>query len=254
MNSSGKILVSAGTLSLGALSGLFIWAAIDTSTLTSIGLQLENFGAETTGKITFAALGTTCLICAILLILGTLGVGTEKEIVFESDGGEMVIDLSALQDCVSRTLVEDEDVANASVKIRAHRGGMSKPIICDLIVDIHERGDIPAKGAEISEAARRRFMQVIPVEEDPIINVRIKIVEPKHDTQIHIDTQMMSTIPGLPGLPGIPKDAELPASLPTNLNQKRTTPIPTPPLLPDVPSFTGEIRYGAKSGKDEDEK
>lgn len=247
MNSSGKILVLIGTLSLGIAGGLFIWASIDTSTLAYIGLQLENFGIETTGKITFAALGTTSLICTILLVLGALGVGSEKEIVFESNGGEMVIDLSALQDCVARTLIEDKDVANASVKIRAHRSGMSRPIICDLTVDIHERGDIPAKGAEITEAARRRFMQVIPVEIDPVINMRIKIVEPKHDTQIHIDTQMMQTVPGLPGLPGLPKDAELP----TNLNKKRTTPIPTPPLLPDVPSFTGEIRYGAKDSKDD---
>ena len=223
MTSSGRTLGIAGGV-LGALLGaLFLGAAFGGAVFPRwLGIVLGDVAGGVIGRVFLGLLAVAILAVDVTLVMRALGFGESRVIAFRGDSGRMAVDVSALEDCLRRAALEDPDVAGAACRLRIPRGGIEKPIVCNVDVDIHERADVPAKGLDLAAAVRRRFLQIIPIETDPVVNVRIRIREPSPGTESAKGTQAMP----------VAGDG---AAEETGEAEK---------ALPDVPDFTGERRYG----------
>ena len=84
-------------------------------------------------------------------------------------------------------------------------------------------------GSQDENNIRRRFLQIIPIETDPVVNIGIRIRPPRPDGESGKTTQAMGAA-GDKAAEGAAEEA-------------------TEEALPDVPDFTGERRYS-----DSDEK
>ncbi len=219
MTTSGRALGIAGG-ALGALLGaLFLGAAFGGAVFAQwLGFTLGEVASGAVGRVFVGLLGVAVLAVDVTLVMRALGFGESRVIAFKGDSGRMAVDVSALEDCLRRTALEDADVADAACRLRIPRGGIEKPIVCDVEVDIHERADVPAKGLDLAAAIRRRFLQIIPIETDPVVNIRIRIRGPSPGTESAKGTQAMPVAGD-----GAAEEAEK--------------------SLPDVPDFTGERRY-----------
>jgi len=127
--------------------------------------------------------GGALFMMAATLILPLTGGGRgrrEKPIEFTSEVGSMIIEASALEDCLRRTALEDEDVTDATANIRVPEIGQDQPIVCSIRIGIRERPNIPGKAGEIAKKIRERFLEILPMDTPPVVNLdRISIQRPK---------------------------------------------------------------------------
>lgn len=211
MNSSGRTLAALGAAVLGLIGLLCLIVGVSgDATGRALAQVIVEGSAELRGRLLLSAAGVALLAADAALVLWAFGFGRSKVLEFESDSGAMAVDVTALEDCLRRTVLEDPDVADARATIRVPRGGFTRAIQCTLDVGIYERSNVPGKGEELAAVVRKRFLQIIPVEQDPAVNLRMRIRPPR--------------------TPGEASGA------------KEETPEP----LPDVPEFTGERRYVVK--------
>lgn len=211
---SARALAALGAILIGGLALLLLGLSIAGGDFAlGFGQGLGELASGRVSRIVTAAAGLALLAADALLVLRSSGVGSGKTIEFESGAGNMTIDVSALEECLKRTALEDPEVTEASATIRIPRG-LGRAIICDMDIGIVERADIPGKGSDIAARIRRRFLQIVPLETDPLVNLKIKI---------------------RPSRPG-------PDTAPTSA-MPVATPTPAAEKLPEVPEFTGERRY-----------
>jgi len=174
---------------LAVLGWLFIVAAGIFAVLAMINPgyatdMLNNFlglGESGPWKWTVIFAGGILVVLAIVLLFsGGRRVQREKPIEFTSEVGSMVIEASALEDCLRRTALENEDVTDAHATIKVPEPGQDQPIVCSMRIGIRERPDIPGKGSEIAKRIREKFLEILPMDTPPIVNLdRIAIQRPK---------------------------------------------------------------------------
>jgi len=229
VSQSERALGIVGAVLTGLLALLLLVLAIGGEDLASgFGQSMAEAVSGNGGRIALAVAGLVLIGALLFLVLKAVGFGTSKTIEFDGDAGQMVVEVKALEECLRRTALEDPDVTDAAAAITIPRGGIARTIVCDVDVGLHERADIPGKGADLASQIQRRFLQIIPVEKDPMVNLHITIRAPKHESPA---TAALTPAAGLPAVsaPEPPKEPE---------------------PLPDVPEFTGERRY---SSGDEEE-
>lgn len=220
MITSGRILGIMGGVLAALVATLLLGVAIGGPELAGrLGSIVVGAASGVTGRAIFALVGVTLLVGDVTLLLRALGLSASKVIDFKTDSGQMAVDVSALEECLRRTAVEDPDVADAVVRLHVPRGGLDKPIVCDVEIGLRERSDVPGKGKDLAAAIRRRFLQIIPIETDPVVNIGIRIRPPRPDGESGKTTQAMGAA-GDEAAEGAAEEA-----------------------LPDVPDFTGERRY-----------
>jgi hypothetical protein len=228
VNAFARALGVVGVVLTGLLALFFFAMAVGGAEFArGFGTIILGSTATGSGRIALAALALVLIGAMLVLLLRAFGFGGARIVEFESDAGRMTIDVSALEECLRRTALEDPDVGEASASIRMPRGGVSRPIACDLDVALYERADIPGKGGELASQIRRRFLQILPVEYDPVVNLHVRISAPKYTSAA---TAALTPATGMLAV-GRPEDAQ-------------------PEKLPDVPEFTGERRYAVQ---DDDE-
>ena len=233
MRSAARVLAVGGGVLAALLATLLIGFAIGGEEFAKgVGELGRDVASSATGRSAAALLGMAALALDIWLVLRALGFGAARMIEFESSAGRMVVDVVALEEALRRRALEHDDVADARAVISIPGGGLAKPIVCDVDVGIRERADVPGRGAEIADKLRRGFLRIIPIETDPVINLAIHIRAPVPREEIGKETVAMPVVEA--GEVGGVDDA------------------PAEPLLPDVPDFTGERRYG-KPGQDGDD-
>lgn len=214
-----------GAFLTGALAALLVGLAASGGGFSlGFGQALGEAASSAAGRVLMAGSGMALLVADAVLLLRAFGLGAGKTIEFESGAGKMVVDVSALEECLRRTALDDPEVTDATASIRIPRAGSSRAIVCDLDVGLIERADIPGKGGDVAARVRRRFLQIIPMETDPVVNLRIRIRPPR---------------PGPDSAPTV----SMAAAQPSTTSQE-------PAKLPDVPEFTGERRYAVQEDGD----
>ena len=165
------------------------------------------------------------VVAAVLLIMADLvavlapilSAREEKNILFKSAVGEMTIEVSALEECLKRTVLDDPAVGEASVTIRVPERGGTDPIVCRLNLGIHEQSNVPGKADEVTMAAKAHFLDVLPLGREPELHQRVRILRPKRERPV--------------APPSEPEPA----------------PEPAPEPEPEVPSLDGGLIYGSAS-------
>lgn len=231
VNLYGRLLSLIGVVLAGILALALIGLAAGGETLTAhFYLTALRFTGPWIGRGFLAFLGVAIMFAVAYLIMRTLGVGASKVLAFESSSGHMEVDISALEACLTRTALDVDDVIDAKAKIRVQPGGLAKPIICAVQVGLRERADVPGRGSEIGAKIRERFLEIIPIDTPPVVNLNIRIRSAKR-----------------PAPPAEPEYA-----LPPAADEHEEEPDQE---LEDTPDFTGERDYGegeeSEGGKEE---
>jgi hypothetical protein len=223
VSGSGRALAVAGAVLAGLLGAAFLAFGFVPSFAALTGGFLGKTASGLAGRAFWSGLGTAVLAADVAVVLRSLGFGASKVIEFESGAGRMAVDVSALEECLRRTALEDPDVTDASCSLRVPAASARRPIVCDVVAGVYERADVPGKGRKIASNLRRRFLQIVPVEVDPVVNLDIRIRPPRPGTEAATATQEMSAAGG---------ESE---------EDER---------LPEVHEFTGERRYVVPGERD----
>jgi hypothetical protein len=191
VSGSGRALAAAGAALAGLLGLCFLAFGVFPALAALTGGFLGKTASGLAGRALWSGLGTAVLAADAAVVLRSLGFGASKVIDFESEAGRMAVDVSALEECLRRTALEDPDVTDASCSLRVPAASARRRIVCDVVVGVYERADVPGKGREIALNLRRRFLQIVPVETDPVVNLDIRIRPPRPGTQAATATQEM---------------------------------------------------------------
>lgn len=237
MGTKSVFLVVIGWLFLVAV-GLFVLTAMTAPQYaTDMVAGLVAISSTSFLKWVAAAAGALLIALALMLpFIGRSGAKREKPIEFTSEVGSMIIEASALEDCLRRTALEDEDVTEAQANIRVPEMGQDQPIVCSMKIGIRERPNIPGKGGEIAKKIRDKFLEILPMDTPPIVNLdRIAIQRPK--------PTVTRTFTGVPGAP-----TEIPPDDLPEVAQPAGKPAEAPPKPP--PAFTGIVQYPIDSDEE----
>jgi len=187
--------------------------------------------------------GGSALLILFTLILPFTGRGRgrrDKPIEFTSEVGSMIIEASALEDCLRRTALEDEDVTDATANIRVPEIGQDQPIVCSVRIGIRERPNIPGKAGEIAKKIRERFLEILPMDTPPIVNLdRISIQRPKPTV-----TRTFTKIAG--EQTQVPSEDDLP-ELPHGVDESKKNDQPAARA-----GFTGVMQYPVETDDKQD--
>lgn len=188
--------------------------------------------------------GLLTLFVFVLPFLGVRRRPPEKLIELTGEVGVMVIEVGALEDCLRRTALEDEDVTHATVAIDVPELGREDPIVCTLDIGIKERPNVPGKANELAKRVQERFLEILPMDLPPKVDMR----------KIHFQRPRPSLTSRFPAAPAFA--------------ERRTEPF-EPAWIPDKPAaesqkstgedlpvgpFTGEMKYPVETEEDSDKK
>ena len=224
MSPAGKAMAVVGWLAVLAAAVFFIVLNISPELAKGIGLyfsdELNPFHRWLWAWMLVAAL---LILDLMTLVWAFVPDKKEKPIEFHSDVGSMVVEVTALQDCMSRTAMEDPDVTEAEAAITVPQAGRDSPITCDMRVGLLERADVPGKGREVANHLKEKLLEVLPMEVEPIVNLRITIIRPPRRGRVTVRTAP----------PGREKE--------------------TLPVAPLEGAFTGPMRYPVEEEPQEEE-
>ncbi|MBN1810160.1 MAG: alkaline shock response membrane anchor protein AmaP [Planctomycetes bacterium] len=181
MTVKSSILVVLGWFSIVGVGLLAVLAIVDHEYINGMGLFLIQYTQDPVwGWVIMFAGALLIGLGVILPFTGRSRSRSEKPIEFTSEVGSMIIEASALEDCLRRTALEDEDITDAAATIKVPDIGQDQPIVCSVRIGIRERPDIPGKGSEIAKKIRDRFLEILPMDTPPVVNLdRISIQRPK---------------------------------------------------------------------------
>lgn len=180
MNLYGRALAVVGVVVTGAASlVLLALAAGGRSFAVTVSDTLQGLSGALFGRAFMAFVGVAIMFAVAYILMRSLGVGASKVLAFDSSSGHMQIDISALEDCLVRTALEVDDVIDARARICIQAGGLAKPVLCNVQVGLKERADVPGKGSEIGAKIKERFLEIIPIDTPPVVNLNVRIRSPK---------------------------------------------------------------------------
>ncbi len=176
MNLYGRALAALGVVLAGAAAlACLALAAGGTGLAVTVSDALQGLAGSLLWRVVLAAVGVAFMFAVAYIVMKALGIGGRKVLSFESSSGHMEVDISALEDCLTRTALEIDDVVDARARIRIQPGGLAKPILCNLQVGLRERSDVPGKGSEVGARVKERFLDIIPIDTAPVVNLNIRI-------------------------------------------------------------------------------
>jgi hypothetical protein len=228
VNLYGRVLAIIGVVVTGAAAlCLLAFAAGGVSFAVTVSDTLQGLSGSLLGRAFLAFLGVAIMFAVAYVVMRALGVGASKVLAFDSSSGHMQVDISALEDCLMRTALEVDDVIDARARIRIQAGGLAKPVLCNVQVGLKERADVPGKGSEIGAKVKERFLEIIPIDTPPIVNLNVRIRAPKKP----------SRPPDVEEVGGVEGSGES-----AGTDDKKE--------LEDSHDFTGERSYGSEDEKE----
>ena len=244
MSAKSIFLVILGWLFILSVGGLAITAILNPELVSGAGMWMVDIAADTVwGWLVLIGGAALIGLAVILPFIGGSKTTREKPIEFTSEVGSMIIEASALEDCLRRTALDDDDVCDATVNIKVPEIGQDQPIICSVRIGIRERPNIPGKGGEIAKKIRDRFLEILPMDTLPIVNLdKLSIQRPKP-----LVTRTFTT-------PGVTR-TEMPADDLPEIEPELQEKVPEPEKPKSNMSFTGQVQYPVEEedNKDEDE-
>jgi hypothetical protein len=176
VNIYGRVLAIAGVIIAAALALTFLaFAAGGIRLGVAASDMLQGLTRSLGGRAMLAAMGVGVMFAVAYLVMRGVGVGASKVLSFDSSSGHMEVDISALEECLRRTALEIDDVIDAKARIHIQAGGLAKPVLCAVQVGLRERADVPGSGSEIGTRIKDRFLEIIPIDTPPVVNLNIRI-------------------------------------------------------------------------------
>lgn len=233
MSGGGKFVALLGWLFGIALGIWLVMAVFDQPPWArEIPLAILDTARYGYGRWLLAAGGALLALFVFALpFLGARRKTREKLIEFTGEVGVMVIEVGALEDCLRRAVLEDEDVTYATVRIDVPELGREDPIVCTVDIGIKERPNVPGKANELAKRTQKRFLEILPMDTPPKVDMRkIHFTRPKPLVSSHF-----------PAAPAPFQERRTEPLEPVKADEKE----PPKEEAADLPvgPFTGEMKY-----------
>ncbi len=183
MGGAWKIMAVVGWVLVALAAVLFLWLAYgDVTCLDNCRMVLQAWQMDTLGKISLVTMSIFLVLTNLLVLLSPiLSAREEKNIRFRSPVREVPIEVSALEECLRRPVMDYPSVGDALVTIKVPDRNPGDPIICNLDLGIREQANVPGMADEVTTKAKQHFLSVLPMDIEPDMRQRVRILKPKSD-------------------------------------------------------------------------
>ena len=136
---------------------------------------LERHGWTAKVSLTAAA-GISFLVLVLTLIMITRPRADEKKLIhFEDELGDVVVEITALENCLQRLVLEGFPVTWAQVRLKVPPPEVDPTIQCDLSVRHREMEDLPSMQKQMKLAVRDRFQSILPLDRKMVVNAHLTL-------------------------------------------------------------------------------
>ena len=95
-----------------------------------------------------------------------------RSIKFQNPSGDVIVQLPAVEECLTRMARQAEDVHD--VKVRVFAGTDKKPITVVVNVALWDAPNVPSVVERLQDGLKRRFMEILNLEESVDVEVTLR--------------------------------------------------------------------------------
>jgi hypothetical protein len=140
------------------------------------------FVGDMMGQTTLAVVGAMFLFLNWLYVVKLVRKSRyQRAIRFQNPGGDVVVQLGAVEECLTREARQSEDVYN--VKVRVFAGSDRRPITVVVIVELWDTANMPSVVERLQEKLKSRFMEILNLEEPVDVEVTLRRVVARADSR-----------------------------------------------------------------------
>ena len=96
----------------------------------------------------------------------------QRSIRFQNPSGDVIVQLGAVEECLTRTARQTEDVQD--VKVRVFAGTDKKPITVVVSASLWDAPNVPSVVEKLQDGLKRRFMEILNIEESVDVEVTLR--------------------------------------------------------------------------------
>lgn len=192
MNGFGRVVVVINWLIVVALSlGAILWVGAPTfigvgefesiESMPAFRIDFVHFLNDIAGLITLVLCGCLMVILNILFVVRLIRrTGYQRSIRFKNPGGEVIVHLSAVEECLTRYARQSEDVHD--VKVRVYSGTKGNPVRVVVTVSLWDTPDVPSIVEKLQGGLRGRFIEILNADESVDVIVTLRRLVTKKDS------------------------------------------------------------------------
>jgi hypothetical protein len=124
----------------------------------------------------------------------------QRFIRFQNPSGDVIVQLGAVEECLTRAARETEQVHD--VKVRVFAGTDKKPVTVVVSAAIWDAPNVPAVVESLQERLKGRFMEILNIEEPVDVEVTLRRLVTKGDSRKKKSVDSSGTPPTEPGFRG----------------------------------------------------
>lgn len=145
-------------------------------------LDALKFTNDMSGQITFVMGGALLILLNVILVVKLMRRASyQRSIRFQNPGGEVIVHLAAVEECLTRAVRESESVHD--VKVRVFSSTKERPIRVKADVSLWDTPDIPSVIEKLQDRLRVRFVEILNTEEPVNVVVTVKKLGAKRDSK-----------------------------------------------------------------------
>ncbi len=130
--------------------------------------------ASTTGVVIVGFGGIVLLVLNLWALARTFtGNAYQRNLKFRNPAGDVVVYLGAVEECLSREAKGSEEVHDVKVRVFAGKGE-NKPVVIAASVWLWDTTDVPTVVARLQEKLKKRFLEILNIEEPVEVQVMLK--------------------------------------------------------------------------------
>lgn len=191
MNGFGRFVIVIDWILVVAVSVCGVLWALMPGTLApepegaempALKVTLVEFINDISGQMTLVIAGGLLVLMNILLVIRLLRQSSyQRSIRFQNPGGEVIVHLGAVEECLTRSARESDDVHD--VKVRVFSSTQERPIRLVVAASLWDAPDIPSIIEKLQGKLRGRFMEILNTEEPIDVVVTLKRLVTKKEVK-----------------------------------------------------------------------
>ncbi len=105
----------------------------------------------------------------------------QRSIRFQNPGGDVIVQLGAVEECLTRAARETDEVHD--VKVRVFSGTKKKPVTVVASVALWDALNVPSVVEKLQERLKGRFMEILNIEESVDVEVTLRRIVTKGEAR-----------------------------------------------------------------------
>jgi hypothetical protein len=191
--------------------------------------------------LVLSSLMSLLLVVLFLLSLARPKDDERKHIRFEDEVGDVTIEITALENCLQRLVLEEYQVTWAQVRLRVPPPEVDPTIRLEITARLREMEDLPSVSKQIRIAAVDRFKAILPLDRKVTANARLSLEPSPHRAVSKPSEQLAQRASAQPSAEDMEEDEEPDEDEDIDEEEDEEEPA-RDSSQPEVPRLPGEWR------------